>query len=186
MSCLCPRLKPAPPSDTLCSTPPGSSATSCVRPALLRARCKSSSEKWFPGSRLKRRLPENRVGSCGMIVSLALRSCRPMVVISLPSMGTLPLVGSIILNSARLRLDFPAPVLPTMPTFSLSETSKLKFSRTQGSSGRYLVAYPSNLISPVDGQCLANGTTDSQSEAAPRILSPFQEPHCQTQVLQPS
>ena len=27
MSCLCPRLKPAPPSDTLCSSPPDSSAT---------------------------------------------------------------------------------------------------------------------------------------------------------------
>ena len=34
-------------------------------------------------------------------------------------------------------------------TFSLSATSKLKFSSTQGSSGRYLVAYPSNLISPM-------------------------------------
>ena len=27
MSCLCPRLKPAPPSDTLCSSPPDSSVT---------------------------------------------------------------------------------------------------------------------------------------------------------------
>lgn len=86
MSCLCPRLKPAPPSDTLCSSPPDSSATwsetseekigtrtrrrtqedtntSSVSPALWIARCKASSEKWLPGSRLKRRLPENRVGS---------------------------------------------------------------------------------------------------------------------------
>ena len=32
-------------------------------------------------------------------------------------MVIVPLVGSIILNSARLRLDFPAPVRPTIPTF---------------------------------------------------------------------
>ena len=104
-------------------------------------------------------------------------------------------------------------------TFSLSKTSRLKFSRTQGNSGRYLVAYltqvnlhksevgiithPSNLISPVDGQFSAKGTSDSQSAswvrcflfnwsfvAAPavslRILGLSQEQRCQTQARQPS
>ena len=107
-------------------------------------------------------------------------------------MEIVPLIGSIILKRAKLRLDLPAPVRPTMPTwrnlpnlwasvftFSLSKTSRLKFSRTQGNSGRYLVAYltqvnlhktevgiithPSNLISPVDGQFSVKGTSDSQS-----------------------
>ena len=130
-------------------------------------------------------------------------------------MEIVPLVGSIILKRAKLRLDLPAPVRPTMPTcrnfhdlwasvftFSLSKTSRLKFSRTQGNSGRYLVAYltcqleqnsgrnyyaptqvnnhknqegiithPSNLISPVDGQFSAKGTSDSQSASWVRCFS---------------
>ena len=133
----------------------------------------------------------------GMIVSLALRSCRPMVVISLIKVLIIfhsswilmitchrwwqPLwlvqsswtgrdwdSTSLPLSSQRCppwnfhhhllhhdrnhhSIDLPVqcPILNiSVPTFSLSETSKLKLSRTHGSSGRYLVAYPSNLISP--------------------------------------
>ena len=68
------------------------------------------------------------------MVSLALKSCRPIVVMSLleegylslkcsgskkhlPAMEIAPLVGSIILKRAKLRLDLPAPVRPTMPTW---------------------------------------------------------------------
>lgn len=53
--------------------------------------------------------------TCGMIVSLPLRSCKPMLEISTPSMKTEPSAASIILKRQLVRLDFPAPVRPTIP-----------------------------------------------------------------------
>ena len=151
--------------------------------------------------------------ACGMMVSLALRSCRPMVVISLGFWfdfreEDIPcdivsdwqsiqiwIIITIIIDDISIFLTFQQwwlfpwsarsswrargwdstfPLLSdqrsppsnfhrqdsfiiyqlsiintSVFTFSLSATSKLKFSSTQGSSGRYLVAYPSNLISPM-------------------------------------
>lgn len=55
------------------------------------------------------------VYTCGMIVILFLRSCRPIVEISILSMRMEPSAASIILNRQFVRLDFPAPVRPTMP-----------------------------------------------------------------------
>ncbi|RWR86223.1 hypothetical protein CKAN_01511000 [Cinnamomum micranthum f. kanehirae] len=40
------------------------------------------------GSRLLRRVPSNIAGSCGMMLSLDLRSCSPMVEMSTPSIRT--------------------------------------------------------------------------------------------------
>ena len=54
--------------------------------------------------------------TCGIIVSLDRRSCSPIVPISTLSMMILPIAGSIILNKAKVREDFPAPVRPTIPT----------------------------------------------------------------------
>ena len=51
-----------------------------------------------------------------MMVILDLSSWRPMEAMSTPSMTILPLAASITRNSARDRDDFPAPVLPTIPT----------------------------------------------------------------------
>jgi hypothetical protein len=47
-----------------------------------------------------------------------IRSSRPSFVISIPSMYIAPLAGSMIRNKANKVLDFPAPVLPTIPTFA--------------------------------------------------------------------
>ena len=44
-----------------------------------------------------------------------LRSCSPIIDISTPSICILPFAASIILNNARVKDDFPAPVLPTIP-----------------------------------------------------------------------
>ena len=85
------------------------------------------------GSRLNRRSPENRTGSCGMMVSLERNGCSPSPVMSWPSMEIFPPVGSMILNSARVRLLFPAPVLPQIPTFSPALMLKSRPLRT-GSS----------------------------------------------------
>lgn len=62
-------------------------------------------------------VPWNKIGSCGMILSRDLKSCRPILEISTPSMTILPLEGSTTLNRAWISVDFPLPVLPTIPTF---------------------------------------------------------------------
>lgn len=56
--------------------------------------------------------------TCGMIVSLFLRSCRPMVEISTSSMMMRPPAASMMRNRQLVRLDFPAPVRPTMPIWA--------------------------------------------------------------------
>ena len=55
---------------------------------------------------------------CGIIVSFVLNSCSPMFEISKPSITIAPLAGSTNLNNATVNELLPAPVLPTIPTFS--------------------------------------------------------------------
>ena len=52
-----------------------------------------------------------------MTVRWERRSCRPRAVMSSPSMTMRPAAGSIRRNSDKVRLDLPAPVRPTMPTW---------------------------------------------------------------------
>lgn len=51
----------------------------------------------------------------GMIVSFDLKSCRPMVDMSQPSIHMLPSTALMMRKSAKVRDDFPAPVRPTIP-----------------------------------------------------------------------
>ena len=53
------------------------------------------------------------------------------------SMNISPESGSATRNKAMPRLDLPAPVLPTIPTFSFGLTVKPKFFSTSGILGRY-------------------------------------------------
>ena len=53
--------------------------------------------------------------TCGMMVSLDLRSCSPIVLIFIPSMLISPPAASMIRNKDNVMDDFPAPVLPTIP-----------------------------------------------------------------------
>lgn len=62
--------------------------------------------------------------TCGMIVSLFLRSCRPIEEISTLSMRMRPPAASIIRNRQLVKLDFPAPVRPTMPIWMQRERSR--------------------------------------------------------------
>ena len=50
-----------------------------------------------------------------MIVSLALRSCSPIVSIFIPSMLISPPAASMMRNKDNVMEDLPAPVLPTIP-----------------------------------------------------------------------
>lgn len=68
------------------------------------------------GSKFVRIDPENKTGSCGMMDNLDRNSWSPKPCISMSSIIILP---SLIfnLNNAPISDDFPAPVLPTIPTF---------------------------------------------------------------------
>ena len=56
-----------------------------------------------------------------MIVSFDLRSYSPMCSAFSPSILICPSEASIIRNNANVMDDFPAPVLPTMPTWKAME-----------------------------------------------------------------
>ena len=62
-SCLCPTLRFSPPSATWCSRPSGSEDTNGTRWAWRSVCHRRSSSYEEKGSRLKRRVPENRTGS---------------------------------------------------------------------------------------------------------------------------
>ena len=54
--------------------------------------------------------------TCGIIVNFDLRSWRPIEEALTSSMTIFPAAASIILNKAKVKDDFPAPVRPTIPT----------------------------------------------------------------------
>ncbi len=53
----------------------------------------------------------------GMIVSLVLRSCRPISPVVTSSITMDPAAASMMRNRPSVIEDFPAPVLPTMPIY---------------------------------------------------------------------
>mmetsp|Transcript_13169 Transcript_13169/g.18231 ORF Transcript_13169/g.18231 Transcript_13169/m.18231 type:complete len:351 (-) Transcript_13169:4033-5085(-) len=102
----------------------------------LRIACTISwSSCSLKGSILNRIVPRNKTGSCGMIDNFSRRDQRPILVISTLSITILPPHSSTRRYRVTKREDFPAPVLPTMPTFSPGLTSKLSPRRTRGRPG---------------------------------------------------
>ncbi|KAJ0455803.1 hypothetical protein HanRHA438_Chr15g0707211 [Helianthus annuus] len=87
-----------------------------------------------------------------MIPRTLRRSVKPNFAISQLSIIILPLSNSTIRNKALSMLDFPAPVLPTIPTLSLGGIKKVKPCSTGGSSGLYRKTTSSNFIDPEEGQ----------------------------------
>lgn len=55
------------------------------------------------------------IPTCGIMVSLERKSCRPMVEMSWPSIHMLPPAALMMRKRARVNEDLPAPVRPTMP-----------------------------------------------------------------------
>ena len=58
------------------------------------------------------------IQTCGMMVSLDLRSWSPMLLMLTSSMWMLPPAASMMRNNANATLDLPAPVRPTIPTYN--------------------------------------------------------------------
>lgn len=75
-----------------------------------------------------------------------------MAEVSTPSMLMLPPAASIMRNKLNVRELFPAPVRPTMPTFSLGLISRLMSFNTKSSSFLYRVEKLRNETAPSAGQ----------------------------------
>lgn len=99
----------------------------------------SSSVCWLNGSKLNRTLPLKRVGSWGIIPKRDLRSWSPIKHISTSSTVIFPSAGSTRRKSAPIKVVFPLPVLPTIPTLSPPSNVQLIPWRISGASGLYLI-----------------------------------------------
>jgi hypothetical protein len=88
---------------------------------------------------LNLRVPENKTGSCGMMVSFDRSDPSPIFAMSMPSMTIDPPTDSRIRNRARVSDDFPAPVRPTIPIFSPATMLKETPLRTSSRPSRYRV-----------------------------------------------
>lgn len=105
---------------------------------------KISSSEYKPiGSILLRTVPWKRIGSWGMIPNQDLRSWRPSMQTSIPSIIIFPPEGSTSLKNTWIRVDFPLPVRPTTPIFSPPWMLRVMPLRTRGELGRYLTCSPS-------------------------------------------
>ena len=92
-------------------------------------------------------LPLNKKGICGITDIRCLRVCNPSFNASTsPMRYSDPIYGSAILNSAWMMEVFPAPVLPTIPTFSPSLILNERFFKTRGRPSLYLIEKFLNLI----------------------------------------
>lgn len=101
--------------------------------------CHISSSECCPiGSMLLRTVPSKRTGSWGIIPKRDLRSWRPNLQMSTPSMIIFPPEGSTTLKKAWINVDLPLPVRPTTPIFSPPLMLSVMPFRTKGVFGRYL------------------------------------------------
>mmetsp|Transcript_44135 Transcript_44135/g.107264 ORF Transcript_44135/g.107264 Transcript_44135/m.107264 type:complete len:276 (+) Transcript_44135:311-1138(+) len=126
-----------PPRSSICRS--SFSGCSCIGTSIEHWRracqiCASvCSEK---GSRLYRSVPVKSTGSCGMIARRARRSPSASLEMSSPSMQMVPERSSDRRKRHTKMEDLPAPVRPTIPTFSIAPISRLSPVSTSGRSGR--------------------------------------------------
>ena len=126
--------------------------TKFVRHALFTSRIISSSLDSFCGSKLNLRVPSKIVGSWGMIVIQDQSLASSILEMSSPLINICPEYASTIRHRARHIVLLPAPVLPTIPTFSPAFTSNVKSFRTSSVSGQYLRWKFLNSTVPIYGQ----------------------------------
>ena len=112
----------------------------------------SSSLFCLKGSKLSRRVPYNRKGYWGINAILCRSMWSPISFMFCPSISTEPsLISHRRKRICKIEL-FPAPVLPTIPTFMPGCIVKLKFSIDGGRFSRYLIVTSLNSIPPRIGQ----------------------------------
>jgi hypothetical protein len=121
-------------------------------PACSTAAHSSASDFYWKGSRLDLTVPLNRKGVWGMTDRFRRSVCSPMAsALCLSISYTDFSSGSTILKMAWMSDDFPAPVLPTIPTLSPSLMFREISFKMRGSSGRYLILKDLKEISAFSG-----------------------------------
>ncbi len=98
-----------------------------------------SSEYSLRGSTFLLTVPVNKKGVYGIIDIFFLNRCNPIYFILTPFIRIIPDEISVILNIAYIIDDFPAPVLPTIPTFSPFFISNSKLFKTKFCSFVYFM-----------------------------------------------
>lgn len=142
-SCFSPIDKLSPESEMRVSRPYLSLNTS-YRQHFFRVYNSIVSVYYFLGSRFSRKVPSIMTGYWEMRVMLDLKSLSGMSIVFFPSIKMAPSVGSTILKIDEVIVDFPAPVLPTIPIFSPALTLKVRLFKTLGKLGRYFKVKWSN------------------------------------------
>jgi hypothetical protein len=104
------------------------------------------------GSKLNLKDPLKIVGSYGMTVIFYRNSFKFNLLISKPSISIIPYSSSRILDRVNAIVDFPAPVLPTIPIFYYGKISNERFDNTIGVLGLYLSETFLNSIFALIGQ----------------------------------
>mmetsp|Transcript_21198 Transcript_21198/g.64680 ORF Transcript_21198/g.64680 Transcript_21198/m.64680 type:complete len:239 (+) Transcript_21198:505-1221(+) len=118
------------------SRPSGCSRIGAPMEHASRAAHSSASVRSSKGSRFMRKVPVKSTGSCGIMASRERSSLSGNVAVSIPSMVMVPSRISPMRKSATRIEDFPAPVRPTIPTFSEGRMVKFKSLNTSGKPGR--------------------------------------------------
>jgi hypothetical protein len=88
-----------------------------------------------------RTVPLKRLGSCGIILNLVLKSFNPIEQISSLSIRILPPLGSTRRNKELIRVDLPLPVRPTTPILFPAWKVQVIPLSTKGAFGRYLTCH---------------------------------------------
>ncbi|KAH3683180.1 hypothetical protein WICPIJ_005849 [Wickerhamomyces pijperi] len=101
-----------------------------------------------------------------------LKFFNPMDVTSMPSILMYPVSGSRNLNKAVMMVDFPAPVLPTIPILLFGSTSKETFLMTFGKWAAYLKERSDISNLPSCGQ-LAGGSLSGTNSAGSSSISKY-------------
>ena len=96
-------------------------------------------------------LPWNKTGSCGITAIAERRLNKLSFEISTPSIIIVPSSNSVSRSNAVIKELFPAPVLPTTPTFEPDITFTSIFLRIRGEFVLYRMPTLINCISPLFG-----------------------------------
>mmetsp|Transcript_59487 Transcript_59487/g.158264 ORF Transcript_59487/g.158264 Transcript_59487/m.158264 type:complete len:220 (-) Transcript_59487:144-803(-) len=134
-NCRSPQLNLEPPSE-ICNSNPSSPICSSICTDFIVFHNVSSAYVRC-GSKLKRKEPVKKLGSCGTQEMQRLRRESDKEAASNPSMRNVPEVTSASLASAMNKELFPLPVLPQTPTLEPPANENVSPFKTSGKSDRY-------------------------------------------------
>mmetsp|Transcript_63643 Transcript_63643/g.106163 ORF Transcript_63643/g.106163 Transcript_63643/m.106163 type:complete len:339 (-) Transcript_63643:3074-4090(-) len=162
-SCRWPTLRFCPLGSMVMSSPPLRLSTNSLSLASARVAQSLSDVCRSNGSKLNRRVPEKSTGSCGMMAMRHRSACSPTLEVGRPSMRICPSFSSTSRSSVTRSELLPAPVRPTIPTFSPGATLKLRPLRTGSRPSRYCMTTFLNSTFPAVGHSSVCGSDSRAS-----------------------